>query len=303
MVNPSLDLPQVADNQNQKEATINDATGSLDRAVTDSLAVEMSGGDVTLTNDQYRRHIMFICSGQTQARTLNVPNIKRLFAVRNASTTFVVNVTRGTTVIELAENTTMMFYSDGTANGLISVAGGAGSGGQSPLTVIGRQTANNVANIDFTFDPTLYESLTLFCDDIVIATSGGHSLILTISEDNGSTFETGASDYLFARTGLTSGGSTNQGSSSGRANFLLGTSQDTVAGNVSNMELNIRSINDGVRTSFDGMYNEYADGGDHRVSNIAGRYNGSTNATNGIRIAVTSGNITSGRFMLMGRLK
>ncbi len=85
---PILNIPQVAPNQNQKEATINTGIATLEAAMNDKLAVDCSsiggGGNLTLTTDQYTRYFLFVCSGQAGAGTLTVPATNRWFAVQNA---------------------------------------------------------------------------------------------------------------------------------------------------------------------------------------------------------------------------
>lgn len=81
----NLNLPQVASNQNQKEVTINDQAFALDAAITEAFTVDLSSGGVTLTAAQFTRNVLFILEGAAQPETVTLPEIKRLFAVANAS--------------------------------------------------------------------------------------------------------------------------------------------------------------------------------------------------------------------------
>jgi hypothetical protein len=118
----NLDLSQVAANQDQKEVTINDQAGELDAAFTERLAVDLTSASVTLTDAQFRRNMLFSCSGNAVARTLTVPAIKRsLFIVKNGGTA-ALNVVRGSTSLEVLAGGLAVFATDGTTNGLDLVA-------------------------------------------------------------------------------------------------------------------------------------------------------------------------------------
>ena len=129
MASPNLNITHVAAGQNQKEVTINDAIDDLDRALTDSLAVDFSSGDVELTDDEFRENVHFLASNHSGGEGLTVPQVKRLFVVENpAGGAGAVDVVRGTTSINLPAGSAGLFYCDGTTNGLVQI-GGAGGGG------------------------------------------------------------------------------------------------------------------------------------------------------------------------------
>ncbi len=119
----NLNLDQVAENQANKEVTINTATGQLDAAMTERRQVDVNAGDVTLTNTQYRQNTLFeIINATTAGREVILPAIKRLVTLRSApANTQAVDITVGTTTIALAAGTVMIVYTDGTANGLVSL--------------------------------------------------------------------------------------------------------------------------------------------------------------------------------------
>lgn len=119
----NLDLSQVAPNQTNKEITINDANGQLDAAFTEAFTADVSAGNVTLTNTQFRRNIAFLVTGAaTAGRRLEVPAVKRFFVARNASSTDSIVVRRGATDITVPPETTYIFYTDGSADGIITVS-------------------------------------------------------------------------------------------------------------------------------------------------------------------------------------
>lgn len=124
----NLNLDQVAEAQTSKEVTINDQAGQLDAAVTETLDVDFTSGNVSLTDVQFRRQFQFNATNLSVARTLTVPQIKRFFFVNNAAGTATLNVIRGSTSIQLAAAANGLFYTDGTTNGLVQTAGDAAGG-------------------------------------------------------------------------------------------------------------------------------------------------------------------------------
>jgi hypothetical protein len=127
MSTPNLAIPHVAAAQAQKEVTINDGFNRLDRAVTDFLTVNLSAGNVTLTNDEFRLHRIFRSQGVTIPRTLTVPQIRREFSIDNADGTADLTVARGTGSVVVPAGAALTIYTDGTANGIRAI-GGVGGG-------------------------------------------------------------------------------------------------------------------------------------------------------------------------------
>lgn len=132
MTSPNLAIPHVAAAQAQKEVTINQAVDLLDRALTDVLTVDLGAGDVALTSDEYRRHMVFRSANLTTARTLTLPAIRREVAVDNATGTDTLTVARGTGTVTVPAGAALTIYTDGSANGIRPI-GGTGGGGASNL--------------------------------------------------------------------------------------------------------------------------------------------------------------------------
>lgn len=124
----NLDLSQVAAAQNQKEITINDQAGEIDAAVTETLDVDFTSGNVTLTAAQFRESFEFNATNLSAARDLTCPAQKRFFLVNNEAGTAILTVKVGATSAALAIGQAGLFYSDGSVNGLAAVGGG-GAGG------------------------------------------------------------------------------------------------------------------------------------------------------------------------------
>lgn len=154
MTTPILKITEAANGQVDQYLTYNEALRALESSTNNFYVVDMSSGDVTLTdaanvdpalNYIFSRNQVFRTTGNTVARVLTVPQTKRLFVVQNAGT-FALTVKRGTTEISLNAALSAIFYSDGTADGLSAVSTGSGSGGD----VVGPATSadNEIALFD-----------------------------------------------------------------------------------------------------------------------------------------------------------
>lgn len=125
---PILNLPQVAANQNQKETTINTALAILEAASNDSLAVSASGGNVTLTEDQWTKYFMFKVQGHAVPRILGVKDRPRFFIVANEGSG-AVTVTPGGSIgaaAEVAPGKIVLLATDGDGN-IRAVSSGVGT--------------------------------------------------------------------------------------------------------------------------------------------------------------------------------
>lgn len=129
MTTPILKITEAANGQVDQYLTYNDALRALESSTNNFYLVDMSAGDVTLTdaananpalNYIFSRNQVFRTSGNTVARVLTVPQSKRLFMVQNSGT-FALTVKRGTAEITVAATFSAIFYCDGTANGLIAI--------------------------------------------------------------------------------------------------------------------------------------------------------------------------------------
>lgn len=120
----NLALQQVAENQTLKEVSINTATGQLDAALTEKLAVDVSAGNVSLTNANYRRNMVFNVTGATvSGRTVTLPGIKKLsIFTADVSNTQSIDLVKGTSTYTLSPGGIVFVYTDGTANNLDIVA-------------------------------------------------------------------------------------------------------------------------------------------------------------------------------------
>jgi hypothetical protein len=131
----NLNLSQVADNQAQKEVTINTQAGEIDAALTETYLVEVTSSNAyTLTNAEFRGAAFFTVdedSGDAADAdfTITCPAIKRgLFVIINA-TAFVATVEisgQAGDAPTVAAGATALLASDGTN---VSQPAGSGGGG------------------------------------------------------------------------------------------------------------------------------------------------------------------------------
>lgn len=145
MPTPNLNIAEVAQNQNQKEVTINEALASLDEATQGLLALSINE-DTTLTAAQFRSRFAFQIGGTvTEGIALTIPgNINRLFSVIN-TLAFPVTVTLGASTSIVAAGTYQLLYTDGT--NLYSVSGGS-SGTPAPARLMQHFATLNLTNIN-----------------------------------------------------------------------------------------------------------------------------------------------------------
>jgi hypothetical protein len=149
----NLDISQVAVSQNNKETTINDATNGLDIAVTEILISDYTSGNITLTDDEYRQHILFRTVNLSVPRNLTVPAIKRFALIDNADGSDTLTVVRGASTVEVVATTTLIIYTDGTTDGLIAIGAAGGGGGSNTLAGLDDVTITSPQAGDFlTFD-------------------------------------------------------------------------------------------------------------------------------------------------------
>lgn len=125
----NLDLTQLAESQNNPEIPINDKGAELDAALTETIDVDVSAGNVTVTAAQYRRAIRLNVINGAVARDVTLQAIKRLVLVRvDSSNSDPITLKLGTTSIVCLPGEMRLIYTDGSANGLEAFPlAGAGS--------------------------------------------------------------------------------------------------------------------------------------------------------------------------------
>jgi hypothetical protein len=116
MPSPNLAVTHVAAAQNQKEVTINDAIDALDRALTETLALDCSaGGVIAVGAGQMRRNLRLVLEGAPSAAfTVELAAVRRPVLIRNASgRSATLRNPGGQAVVELAPDRHLLVYSTG----------------------------------------------------------------------------------------------------------------------------------------------------------------------------------------------
>ncbi|RWK17048.1 MAG: hypothetical protein EOR43_28815 [Mesorhizobium sp.] len=166
-----LNLPAISDGQADGQwQTSNDADAALGNALADTLTVDFSGGNVTLTNTQFRSAMTFVPSGLSTTRSLTVPALKRaLFLVNNTDATDAINVVCGSTTIAVAARQIGIFNTDGTANGLVgAVIASSSSGATEPSDRVRVATTANITISTALNNGDTIDGVTLATGDLVL---------------------------------------------------------------------------------------------------------------------------------------
>ena len=126
MPSPNLAVTHVAAAQNQKEVTINDAIDALDRALTDTLALDLTSGALTLTAAHLRSAMVLRpAAALSGPATITLPQLRRVFALVNTDAVHALTVQCGTSNVQLVPGESAVLISDGSANGLFRAGSGA----------------------------------------------------------------------------------------------------------------------------------------------------------------------------------
>ena len=173
------------------------------------------------------------------------------------------------------------------------------------MVFIASSTASSSATIDFTSGiGSTYDEYIFVIVDLLPATNAT-SLWARFSDDGGSTWEAGATDYLYASLAYDSDGSpTDVNNDAGQAQMVISTPLSNTAGNTHNGKVMLSSPSN---TTYDKNL-VYRMGGVDSSGNSSGligasRLNqggGTWAAIDGVRFLMSSGNIASGDFYLYG---
>lgn len=190
----------------------------------------------------------------------------------------------------------------------ISLSGVQGSSAAPPaLILISTASASNVATVDFTSSiDTTYDTYMFTYSKVVPSTDNARLQLLT-SSNGGSSFDTGATDYLYANS-YASSNAGHAASVSGSANSMYltplganGVESSSSLGGVSGvMYIHRTSGANYTRMTFHSHFSEFSGW----VCNcVGGGARKSTTAANAIRFLFSTGNIASGEFKLYGLKK
>lgn len=176
--------------------------------------------------------------------------------------------------------------------------------GSSDWQTIDSQDASASATIEFTgIDPDAWDELELVAMDVVSATDNV-DLYLRVGTGATPTWASGASDYAFAKRGVFGASLGGTGFSATDTTFSAlqfpTTGISNVAGETSYSYLRISGLPSGARLHVVGHGSTWKADNTVLLADAAGFYNATT-AITGLQVLMSSGNITSGRFVLRGR--
>jgi hypothetical protein len=160
--------------------------------------------------------------------------------------------------------------------------------------------ASNVITI--TGMSTTYDSYKVVCEDIDVGTDGDQLWLLTSTAGDGTTFDTGATDYYYSDLAFASATAVTQDTSGDPALVLTGTAGTDTGAATSSISLNIEIPNPGGTTYFKKIYGTGAGNstsGGLYAFQFAGQRAAATDI-DAIRIKASTGNIVGGSCKLYG---
>lgn len=191
----------------------------------------------------------------------------------------------------------------GSAN--LTITNGSGTSTLATVTgngdwiLISTSTASNSATIDFTGLSSTYTSYRVLITNLQPVSDGVDFWIRT-STDNGSNFDAGSSDYQWNMIATSTGGDSHDGSTGAAQIEIVGGSD---LGSNTNEKCNTDiTIFDPSATNYTKCIyvSHFFDTSTTRRTNQGGGYRQSTTAVNAIRFRMSSGNISTGNFVLYG---
>lgn len=192
---------------------------------------------------------------------------------------------------------------DLSATGNIAATGNLTASGYEPAEyLLATTTASASAQVDFVLTSyTAFRHFRVEFDGVRPSVDEGQ-LWFRVSEDGGSTFKAGASDYSYSHNRTDTPGTNNPAGSAGTAQIPVigsgintGAASDSGAGSVTVFHPAGTSLHKRI------LYSASSTSGTETNAVVGGaRYRGTTNAVNAIRFLPDSGNIASGTFKLYG---
>jgi hypothetical protein len=179
------------------------------------------------------------------------------------------------------------------------------SGLSNSWVLLDEQTASSSASLDFTGIDSTYDLYIFDIESIAPATDGAEFLI-RISQDSGSTWKSGITDYEYVMVGRGSDGGTIGLDSAGTSSILIGENLGSAAAESLSGRLELRNPSDttkykhiiGQTCHWDNTGTSHLE-----MQSIGGSYNADTNAINGVQFLMSTGNIASGTVRLYGVTK
>ena len=111
----SLLVSLIESGQSQKEVTANEAFNAFDKAISGVVTVAVTGGAVTLSNDQAKAAILEFTGALTSGSVVSLPARSKLWLIRNQTTgAFALTVkTSASPVLTIGQGKTALVFCDG----------------------------------------------------------------------------------------------------------------------------------------------------------------------------------------------
>ena len=161
-----------------------------------------------------------------------------------------------------------------------------------------------VTSVDFTFDESLYYSVRFELYDVRPQTNG-QNIVLRTSANEGSSYDSGASDYDYSVSGSDAQTATHRANNDVGASFMALSSQtviDAADGGMSG-EIKVYNVSDTSETRVSGLLSFRKNGGDYMSSSIVAGARISAAVVNGVQFLTSSGNLAHGTIRMIGVLK
>jgi hypothetical protein len=165
------------------------------------------------------------------------------------------------------------------------------------LILLERQSVSAVASVDFTkYLGNTFDSYRLVMAGVRPATNGT-DLYIRVSDDGGSTFKSGASDYAYATRWDSEAAGGALVASTVDTKLIVLQALSNAAPNVLNATIDLYHLASIYHKTLRGYG---YDNGQGKRFEFGGRYQGGTTAINAIRVLMAGGNISNGEFSLYG---
>lgn len=262
---------------------------------------------VPVAADFYSRLMPPICVNQLTGVGYYIDSTGTVQPLASSLTTPISLANGGTGASLTDPNADRILFWDDSAGAVTWLTAGSGlsitdttlatTGGSAALVLIQAQAASGASQVDFTTGiSSTYDTYIIECADVTSSVAGA-ALRLRVSEDSGSTWKSGASDYAFAQ--IYAGTSSALARYSNAATTYISLISDFGIQNGVSGTVKFWSPSQSSRKKK--FFSEFSleQPSEYVTTTGSGFYIGSNNAINGVRLYPASGTI-SGGFCLYG---
>lgn len=183
-------------------------------------------------------------------------------------------------------------------NGTNWVNAAESGGGSGDLVLISTATASNSASIEFTGIDNTYNTYLVIVSDLVAVSDS--ELWMRTSSNNGTSYDSGASDYQFSSVFHYSNNSTLTVFGSTNTRYRIAGSVDNVTTTSSNVETMIFNPSNSSRYTYFKSHVSGTNTASNHYQEYTTGQRSSAGAVDAIQFLMSTGNISSGTFKLYG---